>query len=167
MYANNFIKKISIASWLAIAIYFLGVLVPMIYTHHSSIPENIHLKKSDGVLIFNKLRKGDSKIGINIQNGDLYFTCSAGLYGGKNWCLSMGDAKALIGKPAEIWWFNQKIYPFVTQKRLVRLMVNGQEIIGVARTLERQRVGASYLSISAIFIFIFVLFGIFNYDFKK
>ena len=159
------LKLISASSWLVVPIYVFGVLIPMSYTVFSRIPDHDSLINQDGVLISHKLLKGDSKIGLKTLDGNLYFTCRAS-FGLNHKCLSKERAELMVGRSAEVWWFEQKIYPFFTQRRLVRLVVDGEEIIGAAKTLELQRSAANTSLLFAVVLFIFNAWVIFYYESK-
>jgi hypothetical protein len=84
----------------------------------------------------------------------------------KHKCLPKDQAELLVGRSAEVWWFEQKVYPFFTQRRLVSLVVDGEEIISVANTSELQRTAASTNILGAVAVFLFVAWFIFYYESK-
>jgi len=137
----------------------------MSYSYFTKIPDYNSLINQSGVLIWHKLLKGDSKIGLKTIDGNQYFTCRADL-GMKHKCLPKDQAELLVGRSAEVWWFEQKVYPFFTQRRLVSLVVDGEEIISVVNTSELQRSAASTNILGAVAVFLFVAWFIFYYESK-
>lgn len=47
----------------------------------------------------------------------------------------MKEYERLAGKPATVWWYEQPVYLYTTQKRLVRLVAAGEEIRSYEKTV--------------------------------
>lgn len=80
---------------------------------------------------------------------------------GKYECLSsMEKIKAIDGAIGNVTWYEKKLYPFYSQRRLIRLVVEGNEIIPIEKTKSDMEWSASHAKRSvmiAAFLFGFVL----------
>ncbi len=127
-------------AWLFIpAIVFL-MIVPKFYIWIAEIPETDGLNKIEGVLVHQKIsnRKG-WKVGVKNDSGIKYFTCGYGV-GARHTCytnrLRLSDHEGLEGAYVKVWWYEQPIYLFSDQNRLVRLDVSGRTIVSRSDTQE-------------------------------
>lgn len=125
-------------AWVFIpAIVFL-MMVPKFYVWIAEVPEADGLNKVEGTLVHKKIssRKG-WKVGIRNGPEIHYFTCGYGS-GAKHTChanrAKLSDYEGLEGANATVWWYEQPIYLFSEQKRLVRLDVSGRTIISRSDT---------------------------------
>jgi hypothetical protein len=65
-----------------------------------------------------------------------WFTCASTL-GGFSTCITKQKSSDLLGRYASAFWYDQKIFPAIEQRKLVVLVVEGKEIISRAMSEER------------------------------
>jgi uncharacterized membrane protein len=113
--------------------YFGFVVVMLWYQSSAQIPNK--LNESSGVL--SEERVG-GKLMTKITNGeDVYwFTCASSLRGFST-CITKRKSSELLGRYASVFWYDQKIFPAIEQRKLVVLVVGGKEIISRAMSEER------------------------------
>lgn len=123
-------KKFAIISFVG----YLGYAVVMLwYQSSSQIPNK--LNESSGVLAEERVGR---KLMTKITDGeDVYwFTCASSL-GGFSTCITKQKSSELLGRHASVFWYDQKIFPAIEQRKLVVLVVEGKEIISRAMSEER------------------------------
>lgn len=153
---SNYAYWLRKSNWLLIPIYLFAVLIPLYYEATAEIPPTEKLHVTDGMLVIKWIPRRRELTGLQNEAGNIYFTCRIGVFSKKNNCISTFDeAKKLVGKRATIWWFEQTIFPFSTQRRLVRLVVDGQEKISLARTLQATRSASGNARWEAVGLFVF------------
>ena len=140
--------------------YFGFVIVMLWYQLSSQIPNT--LNESSGVLSEEWV---SGKLMTKITDGeDVYwFTCASSLRGFST-CITKQKSSELLGRYASVFWYDQKIFPAIEQRKLVVLVVEGKEVISRAMSEERQAtgnrssfwicgvVGFFMLSVSAFFL---------------
>jgi len=107
--------------------YILLIFIPACYTFFNKIPPLEDLQVTTGVFSY---KNTGAKLGkIIILNGDAanYYTCRRTLIN-KHECYHF-DAKlhSMVGKTTQIWWYEQNLYFWYSQRSLVRLVVDGRE----------------------------------------
>jgi hypothetical protein len=117
--------------------YFGFVIIMLWYQLSSQIPNT--LNESSGVLSEEWV---SGKLMTKITDGeDVYlFTCASRLRGFSD-CITKQKSSELLGRHASVFWYDQKVFPAIEQKKLVVLVVEGKEIISRAMSEERQATG--------------------------
>lgn len=113
---------------------YLGIVVVMLwYQSSAQIPNK--LNESSGVLSEERVR---GKLMTKITDGEYvyWFTCASTL-GGFSTCITKKKTSELLGRYASVFWYDQKIFPAIEQRKLVVLVVEGKEIISRAMSDER------------------------------
>lgn len=101
------------------------------------------------------------------KNEGKYFTCRNGEIGERHDCLKFEQLKSLKGKNAEIMWFEQKVNIGSTQKRLARLVLEGNEIISLEKTESNINFGekaSALLSIGITFLMVLLVSNFESYQ---
>jgi len=113
---------------------YLGIVAVMLwYQSSAQIPNK--LNESSGVLSEERVR---GKLMTKITDGEYvyWFTCASTL-GGFSTCITKQKSSDLLGRYASAFWYDQKIFPAIEQRKLVVLVVEGKEIISRAMSEER------------------------------
>ncbi|KJZ37688.1 hypothetical protein VC35_26280 [Pseudomonas fluorescens] len=78
------------------------------------------------------------KLMTKITDGEYvyWFTCASSLRGYST-CITKQKSSELLGRHASVFWYDQKIFPAIEQRKLVVLVVEGKEIISRAMSEER------------------------------
>lgn len=157
-----YVRWARIGNWLLIPIYILVIALPIYYEWKAVIPPTENLQIAEGELIY-KLSGGKrgTLIGLKTPDGARFFTCRKGLFGSRHdcWTRDFKRTNALEGKPAVVWWFKQSVYPFVTQDRLVRLVVDGKEVLSREITYnftQRSRGEAPWYALTLFVFFVWI-----------
>lgn len=154
-WGKKHIREIRIGYVVLALIYVFVILIPLLYERNTRIPEMGELLQTNGNLICKEIgNRGDYLTGVKIVDGQpQFFTCSGGSFGARPDCFGprVDKCQKLSGKQTTVWWFEQPVYLFSTQKRLVRLAVDGKEEISRERTMELAKKG-SLLSTWLIFV---------------
>jgi hypothetical protein len=75
------------------------------------------------------------------------------------------DFSPFDGKVAIGWWFDQEIYPFIHQRRLVRLVVDNKEEVSRAKTIADAETSFNLGLWIAIGLLIFTVFMAYYFEF--
>lgn len=139
---------------------YLGYAVVMLwYQSSAQIPNK--LNESSGVLAEERVGR---KLMTKITDGeDVYwFTCASSL-GGFSTCITKQKSSELLGRHASVFWYDQKIFPAIEQRKLVVLVVEGKEIISRAMSEERlaRGKGASFWVLGVVGFFAFCVSAFF------
>lgn len=147
--------------WISMLLYTGIGLIPQYYAMTSVVPAESDLRVSEGRLKVE--RKGKAGYQFRLEEAGVVsnFTCRYWIGGshdscGFPWFVKRGtwfDGKdeaereaarkrsyvaqqvaRVSGKSATIWWFEQPIYFFHTQRRIARLEVSGEEWVGYENT---------------------------------
>ncbi|MEE3664566.1 hypothetical protein V2I52_22035 [Brenneria sp. g21c3] len=134
-------------------------IIPLYYSWIAQMPKLEDVYYSSGALVVKKLAKGDRQIGLK-NNGTIeYFSCASSVASRHSGC---GIKNELLndwaGKNAEIGWFNQPVYLFYSQRKLIWLRIDGDEKISLSKSEKLMLIDGSD---APIFIFFHVLFLIF------
>lgn len=127
-------------AWVFIPGIIFLMLIPKFYVWDAELPETDNLNKIEGKLVHRKIsnRKG-WKVGVEHKDEVQYFTCGHGV-GASHTCyanrMRLSEHEGLEGSHATIWWYEQPIYLFAVQERLVRLDVSGRTVISREDTQE-------------------------------
>ncbi|MGO4312037.1 hypothetical protein AB4Z35_19590 [Pseudomonas sp. KB_15] len=131
-------SSLSRASYRSFAIislfgYFAFAVVMLWYQSSAQVPNK--LNESSGVLSEERVR---GKLMTKITDGDnvYWFTCASSLRGYST-CITKRKSSELLGRHASVFWYDQKIFPAIEQRKLVVLVVEGKEIISRAMSEER------------------------------
>lgn len=135
-YSPKDIRNIRVGSVLTMLICVFVLLIPDFYEWTAEIPPFEQLQIASGDLTYQKVGKNKNEwlTGLKSASGETYFTCAAGI-GHPDCLLPVSEYTRLAGKPTTIWWFEQPVYLFVTHKRAVRLVVDGDEKVSYEKTL--------------------------------
>ncbi|MDR3221259.1 MAG: hypothetical protein LBU46_04515, partial [Candidatus Accumulibacter sp.] len=140
----------------------------MYYEYKTEIPPDDALQKMEGTF-FNK-HIGKAGYLVELTSGEVKetFTCRENLIlGNRHDCLwaKGNDFSLFDGKVAIVWWFDQEIYPFIHQRRLVRLVVDNKEEVSRAKTIADAETSISLGSWIAIGLLIFIVFLAYYFEF--
>lgn len=162
-YSAKDIRNIRIGSLLLVPLWVFMILIPFGYEWWAEIPPFEQLQVTSGELTYQDLgKRGDRMTGIKSASGTDFFTCATGQYDHTDCVFPMAEYEKLAGKPATVWWYEQPVYLFSTQKRLVRLVVDGEEKMSYERVvhLTGNAAGAApwYIFVM-LFLFISIVVG--------
>jgi hypothetical protein len=126
----------------ALLLIFLQI-IPATYLLTTEIPPMSQLKVSQGELSYRKLGKFGADRLLSLTEGMVKhdYSCKKTFVRQHKCYLKSGRKNPggidnLVGQQATVWWFERKIYPWVSQRHLVRLVVNGREEVSYEETLE-------------------------------
>lgn len=175
---KRIVRFFLVTRWGIFFLFFVGfsilTLPPIIYSWGVFFPETKDIKHTKGKFIYKAAGKGDYVPGIDNSGREEYFGCKkqAGLH---HYCINdrelykkyKGDNleryyfETWKGKDAELSWFNQPVYFFSEQRRLIELTVDGVVVIpaeNVRRVIEENRESwVNDLAFYLIFLLIFSL----------
>jgi len=136
-YSAKDIRNIRMGSLLLMLGYVFIIFIPLAYTWLAEIPPFQQLQVISGELTYKDVgKRGDRLTGVKTGAGAVFFTCSDGKFGEAPDCLfPYNEYEELSGSPVTVWWFEQPVYPFVTQNKLVQLVVDGEEKLSYEKTL--------------------------------
>jgi len=149
------------------------VLIPVYYECQTVIPSEDALSATQGEFFYKHIGKTGYLVELTTPSGKKLFTCRKNVtLGNRHDCLSLGinaeaEADALKGKTATAWWFDQEIYPFITQARLVRLVVDGNELVSFAQTVDDAERSAKRSPWEAFWLLVFFVFIAYLIVFKS
>lgn len=162
-YSERDIRNIRIGSVLTMLLYVFFVLIPSSYSALAEIPPLDRLQVTSGELTYQEVgKRGDRLTGIKVGSETIFFTCAPEKFVHPNCLVSKTEYENLAGKSATVWWFDQPIYLFSTQKRLVRLVVAGEEKESYAKTVDVTRriaKSAPWFIWGALVLFISIVVG--------
>ncbi|RLM17823.1 hypothetical protein BIY29_18885 [Brenneria alni] len=146
-------------------------IIPSFYAWIAEIPKEEEIHYTQGELVLRKNNKKGIQLGLKKNNKIEYFSCADQLNVG-HFC---GPSDDLLhdwsGKQAEVGWFYQSAYFFYSQRRLVRLKVEGEEKISledVSKDISYGRKSAvRYVVMYNIPIIFLVLYLIRRFIYKK
>ncbi|RLM17666.1 hypothetical protein BIY29_19015 [Brenneria alni] len=137
--------------------FMLGNIIPSFYAWIAEIPKEEEIHYTQGELVLRENNKKGIQLGLNNNEKIEYFSCADQLTVG-HWGCGVNDEllREWSGKIAEIGWFYQPAYFFYSQRRLVRLKVEGEEKISLEKVSERIRIGREN-AVGNIFIALFII----------
>ena len=148
--------------WFWILIYIFTFFVPECYGYFSKIPPLEELQLARGTFSYKPNNHG--RLIILNNNKKVYYTCRDPGSGNHDCIWDAKNTKnrldSLVGKTANIWWFEQKTYFFSSQRRLMRLVVDGYEEYSyeeAVRKIKRAKNDVPYSLITTLFLFIGIL----------
>ncbi|MFC0702238.1 hypothetical protein [Marinobacter persicus] len=148
--------------WLFVPIMVLFVVIPKFYVWVAEVPSLDELKIYKGFVYNKKVssRKG-WKVGVRNGKETKLFTCGSGLgamYNCYSGHVGLHEKEGLEGRSVTVWWYEQPVYLFLEQNRLVRLDVSGETIVSRNDTIEDVRRNASKAPFwVGLYIFVFLL----------
>lgn len=134
------------------AMYLFLLLIPAAYEWLIEIPSLDGLEVTSGTLLFKKTgTRGDYLTGLHTSSGSIFFTCATRWDGSTHDCLvrSRPD-ESLVGKEATVWWFEQPVHLWATRKRLIRLVVAGEEKVSYEISMARTKIGRESVFVGLI-----------------
>lgn len=150
-------------SYFALLAGFLFVIViPGFYDWTSEIPNLEGLHETEGNFTYKVTGRHneDRLMGIITNTGTMYFSCGQGYIAHPDCIHPSSEYDRLVGKPAQVWWYEQSVYLFMTQKRVGRLVVDGEEKVSYEHTVEvtkRTARSTPWLAIIILCIYAFVI----------
>ncbi|MCL2876325.1 MAG: hypothetical protein FWF12_08575 [Betaproteobacteria bacterium] len=135
--------------WMFALFFTFLFFIPGYYTVSTKIPPFEELQLATGVFSYKgKGGKGGYTIILNKDKKN-YYTCRLPSID-DNDCIWEGNKTkhkldSLVGKTANIWWFEQKTYLWATQRRLMRLVVDGHEEYSYAQAVREINIGKNNL----------------------
>ncbi|MCG8709141.1 hypothetical protein JHU04_002375 [Brenneria sp. 4F2] len=156
--------------WIPLGIV-LFTAVPSYYAWIAEMPKEDEIHYTKGKLVIRKNNKKGIQLGLKNNNKIEYFSCADQLNVG-HFCEPNNDLlHDWSGKYAEIGWFYQSAYFFYSQRRLVRLKVEGDEKISledVSKDIFSGRKSAiRYVAMYIIPMIVLVLYLIRRFIYKK
>jgi hypothetical protein len=134
----KYVKRKPQGQWLALTFYIFVLVIPLFYEYRTEIPPDETLIKTEGVFFYKHAGRRRGYI-VELSDGEKKenFTCRENMFLGIHTCFYPEDLDFGVfnGKTATVWWFDQEIYPFVHQRRLVRLAMNDEELVSRAKTI--------------------------------
>lgn len=124
-------------NFLLVPIYMFAVLIPIYYSWSASAPAQSFVNVTSGVFGLARAGKSGYIVSIDNQDGRHYFTCRGGLFGGYQSCPIPNHGIELVGKEVSLSWFEQPIYIFITQKRILSISSNGREVLPFSAVIEK------------------------------
>jgi hypothetical protein len=155
-----YVRKMRRSLWLFPFIYIFFSIIPIYYEYKTEIPPDDALNKTDGKFLYRHIGKGGYIVEMFDGGGKHSFTCRKNIFlGNSHSCLFIkgDDFSPFNGKAATVWWFDQEIYPFIHQQRLVRLVVNDHELVSRAETIASAE---NSISVAPWFSLVFLVFMI-------
>jgi hypothetical protein len=157
----EYVKSTRHRNWLIpLLIYVFTILIPFYYECRTEIPPDATLNETEGTFFYRRVGKPGYLVELTNEGRKDVFTCRENMtIGNKHDCLPHNlDAGPLNGKMATVWWFDQEIYPFIHQRRLVRLIVDGKLLVSRAKTVASAETSAGqapWVVIGALILFVF------------
>lgn len=163
-YSQKDIRNIRIGSVICVLIYIFIVLIPLFYTWHAEIPPLGSLNKTSGKFTYKKIgNKGNYLVGVSSSSSATFFTCAASKFGAYPDCLQgKSEYEKLVDQPTTAFWFEQPVYLFSTQKRLVKLIVSGEEKRSYEKTVtvtRRSKASAPWWIFILLILFTAIVVG--------
>lgn len=155
-------KGIFIGLSVGLVVVFLMVIMPSYYVFTTKLPPLEQLNIIEGPITLKDYGRKGYKIGVKSDRGLEYFTCSYGFGGNHDSCsreLYDYGYMNLNNKNATIWWFEQPIHVFQKQQKIVKLEIDGVELISYEKT-QKNIDGASHRALwlpVALMMFIAVI----------
>ncbi|WPM84084.1 hypothetical protein QNH14_13675 [Apirhabdus apintestini] len=103
------------------------LVIPSLYSSKYTFPQEGKIHAQSGLLIYKNMGKNGYAPGIFADGKKYRFSCASGSFM-QHTCgkMSAKDFRRLRGKPATIYWFQQKTNLFSSQKRVVEIVVNNE-----------------------------------------
>ncbi|MDD0972983.1 hypothetical protein [Pseudomonas fontis] len=112
------------------AILYLGyALISLAYQWALAIPDE--LQTQSGTFSIEIVGKKHMSA-VTSAEGTFLFSCASTL-GGHPECVDIKDEANYVGKPAQVSWYRQPIFPGVTLNKLVTLSIDGNAIVTRAK----------------------------------
>lgn len=136
----------------AIVYYLYCVPVPIFYVLETHFPEKQDIHYTEGLFIYREVGRKNYQVGLRTNNGNEFFSCKP-YYPAPDLCevdrqhykkledeLKRNDKNTNIviepklyqqwkNKPARIGWFTQRYNLFSSDRRVVQLIIDGNEIV--------------------------------------
>jgi hypothetical protein len=128
------------------------VLIPAYSALLSEIPSLEQSKIAEGEFSYAQTGKSGNRIMLKIENEKVYFTCREFIHNHHD-CFVRNIINDYVGKHTIVQWFEQPIYLFFTQRRIVRIIVEGKEILAretVVKWNEREKKWLPYYTIGLL-----------------
>lgn len=130
--SQTIIRGFKVGGWILVAGFVLLGAIPAYYPITAKLPPLGEVRMTEGHILLKNTGKRGYMIGVRTAEGNAYFTCSPALGLNHDSCsrkLTRRKFPDQEGRYGRFWWFEQSIYPFVTQQRLLRIEIEGQEIL--------------------------------------
>ncbi|MEA1063901.1 hypothetical protein [Erwinia sp. HR93] len=103
------------------------LVIPSLYSSKYTFPQEGKIHAQSGLFIYKNMGKNGYAPGIFADGKKYRFSCASGSFM-QHTCgkMSAKDFRRLRGKPATIYWFQQKTNLFSSQKRVVEIVVNNE-----------------------------------------
>jgi len=157
--------------WYVSSFWIFVYLIPAYHTLTCEIPSQENLQLTQGTLSFERQGKSGTILLISGENGNEYYTCRSSVFGSHHNCIWRSEKiKALTGKTAKVWWFEQNIFLGFSQRRLVHLIVEDHEEFSIQTALrwnERDKSSSMFFLIFSLAFFVFIVFLFERTDIRK
>lgn len=163
-YSARRIRNIRLGSLLLVPFYIFVIFIPNYYTWIADIPLIEGLQVTSGEFTYQNVgNRGNKLTGIKTASGTIYFSCSRGKFGENPDCLfPMSEYERLAGQPATVWWYEQQVNLFDTQKRVVRLVIASKEKVSYEKTVNltnKSSRNAVWIMFVMLVVFILIVVG--------
>jgi hypothetical protein len=149
----RFVRK---SDWFIIPLYIFIVAIPVCNTLLSEIPPLEQSQIAEGELSYEKVWRNGKRVVLENINEKSYYTCRDSLFGRSHDC-SIKNIDDFVGKSATIQWFEQPIYLFFTQRRIIKIIVDGKEIVSRESVVRRNDDAKKTLFYFAIVALVFAI----------
>ncbi|MCL2141240.1 MAG: hypothetical protein FWH42_06270 [Dehalococcoidia bacterium] len=137
--------------------YILLIFIPACYTIFNKIPPLEDLRVATGVFSYKKMGLRFGNVVILNEDVTNYYTCRVAI-GTSHGCFAFNaELLSMVGKPVQIWWYEQKLYFWYSQRRLVRLVVDGHEERSYEKSVSRDKEETSFRFYSSIVALAFIV----------
>lgn len=135
---SRYARWLRIGNWMLVPIYFFVVAIPLYYEWKTEVPAPEKLVVAEGHLTYQLTGKRGPLIGLKENEGTQYYSCKSGLFTNSHNCFVPRETlERVAGREATIWWFEQTVYPYTTQRRLVKLVAADEDLVTSDRTEKR------------------------------
>jgi hypothetical protein len=155
-----YVQRTRRSYWFVPVFYIFVTLVPSYYEYKTEIPPDEALIKTEGTFFYRHIGKTGYLVELTNEKGKETFTCRQNMtLGNSHDCLfAIKQVEFFYGKAATVWWFDQEIYPFIHQRRLVRIIVNDRELVSREETIADAEASIRHLPWFAVAFLVFAVF---------
>ena len=130
----NWLLRFGNSRWVVLTVFVFYILIPNLYVWTASIPDNDHLRTDSGVLSSRRTSGYGYLTELEKHSGTIVLTCRNSINGNHDCYFNSQLRNPLVGKSVTVTWFEQPIYLFSTQNRLVELRVGNKVALSRAKT---------------------------------
>lgn len=157
--------------WLGFAVLTFFFLIPLCHTVFGEIPPLEELQFATGIFSYKKqvVDNNPGEVIILNHDEDHYYSCRSTIAAPSRCFYGAVTSKrrldSFVGKTADIWWYEQNLYLLYTQRRLVRLVVEGREEYSYENAVEESNGQKKFQFYITIFVVVFL--GYIQFKFER